>query len=251
MALSLDVETESVRTATTDPWTWSHTAGANAKAGVVFAGHGTESTDLITGEVTWGGVPMRRVVTAADTANEPGRAYLYFLGAGFLTGLQTISADLASATTTDIEFVSWSINARNDCEVIDFDSISENAANPTVTLQKQGREGYCLCGMYGGGAAPGGTLAAGNTAGPSEDQTAFYSQTCRETTIDSDAHTIGWSTLGTDDLAFVALALAEKIPRHPGINHQNPALLMQGWRRGLSGLWRRPEIWLPEGALAA
>jgi len=41
------------------------------------------------------------------------------------------------------------------------------------------------------------------------------------------------------------------VPRQPAINHAATALLMQGWRRSLSGLWRRPEIWLPDGALAA
>jgi hypothetical protein len=36
------------------------------------------------------------------------------------------------------------------------------------------------------------------------------------------------------------------VPRNPAINLQDPGLLMQGWRRSLSGLWQRPELWTPD-----
>lgn len=254
MTVALDVATESERTGTTDPHTHNHTSGASAKAGVLAAVHGTSNTDHVTGPVTWGGVPMTRIVRATDSTTEPGAAELWFVGRGFLTGLQTISADLASATTDDIHFVSWSINAVCDCEVIDFDSINDNVANPTVTLQKGGREGICLGALYSGGATPAGAtgIAAGNTAGPNFDMTAFYSDTLTETTVDNADHTIGWTTLGTDDVAFVALCVSERPARRPDTDHYNPALMMRALREG----WERrrgilvPRLWLPEGVVA-
>jgi len=212
MALGLNATiTESVRTATTDPYTFNYTPDATPRAIALSITHGTSSTDHVL-TVTYGGDSMSEIVRATDTATEAGASELWFLGTSIPTGTQTISVDLASATTDDIQFVVWSLTAAADCEVIDSDEINENAANPTVTLQKGGREGFCVCSMYGGGAAPGGTLAAGNTLGPTEDHTAFYSQTCYETTIDTADHTIGWSTLGTDDLAFVAMCIAEIVP---------------------------------------
>lgn len=210
MAIAFDAVVESVRTGTEDPYTWTHTPVGTPRAIIVAAVHGASSTDHVSA-VTYGGVSMTRIVRATDTQTEPGAAELWFLGASIPTGNQTVSADLASATTDDIQFVSWSYTAGADCEVIDSDSISENTASPTVLMSAGGREKASVCAMYGGGAAPGGTLATGNTLGPTEDLGAFMAQTCYETTPDNADHTIGWSNLASDDLAFVALAFAEVV----------------------------------------
>jgi hypothetical protein len=225
MAVDWDAtHTESIRTDTSDPYAFNYTPSGTPRAIILGAAHGVASTDHIVG-VTYGGVAMSRVVTATDTSTEPGRAYIYFLGRNIPTGLQSVSVDLASATGDDIHFVVASMTANSDTQVIDSDSISENAANPTVTLQKGGLTGGSWCIMYGGGAAPGGTLATGNTLDHTHDLTAFYSQACYETTIDNADHTIGWSTLGTDDLAFVACCIAEtEIP----IQAHAP-YISQGW----------------------
>jgi hypothetical protein len=63
--------------------------------------------------------------------------------------------------------------------------------------------------MYGGAGAPTGTLAAGNTLDHTHDLGNFMSQSCYETTVDASDHTIGWSTLAIEDLAFVAVAISE------------------------------------------
>lgn len=224
MTVAFGAEVENVRTGTTDPHTFAWDPGVVARAIILAAVHGVSLTDHIV-TVTFGAVSLVEIIRRTDTLTEPGAAELWFVGRDIPTGSQTFSIDLASATTDDIQFVAWALTATGDCEVIDSDGIAENAADPTVTLQKNGREGWCGCAMYGGAAAPGGTLAAGNTLGPTEDLTAFYAQTCRETDVDAADHTIGWSTLGSDDLAFVALCVAEIIPRYPAHNHQNPALV--------------------------
>jgi hypothetical protein len=224
MTVAFDAVVESVRTDTSDPMTWTHTPVGTPRAIVVAFTHGVSDTDHVL-TVTYGGINITERVRATDTTTEPGASELWFIGSGIPTGAQTISADHASGTTDDIQGVSWSLTALSDCEIIDSDSISQNAANPTLVMQKEGREGWCACAMYNGGAAPGGTLATGNTQGPNEDLTAFYADTCYETTVDAADHTIGWSTLGTDDLAIVALCVVEIIPRAPATNFQDPGVL--------------------------
>lgn len=199
------------RTDTSDPYNMAITVPANCRGIGVGLSHGTSSTDHVV-SVTFDGVTFTRIVRATDTTTEPGDAILYFGAKNtFTSGAGTLVVDLASATGDDIHINVWyaGSDASASLTVVDFDSISENAANPTATLQKGGRSGLCVCQMYGGGAAPGGTLAAGNTLDGTVDHTAFYSQACHETTIDTADHTIGWSTLAGDDLAFVAMCIAE------------------------------------------
>jgi len=49
-----------------------------------------------------------------------------------------------------------------------------------------------------------------------------------------------------------AAAAAPLVLEQGYVDHANPGLLMKGWiRERLSGLWRRPDIWLPDGSLVA
>jgi len=208
------------RTDTSDPYNMAITVPANTRGIAVGLSHGATVTDHIN-QITFDGVTFTRVIRATDTVTEFGDAILYFgakLGGTFTSGAGTLVVDLTSATGDDIHINVWyrGSDTSADLEVIDSEGISENAANPTVTLTKGGRSGSCVCQMYGGGAAPGGTLAAGNTLDGTADHTAFNSQACHETTIDTADHTIGWSTLTSDDLAFVACCIAEVIPGVPG-----------------------------------
>lgn len=214
MTVAFDVGNGSLRIDTSDPYTFNHTGRAEASGGiqgvVVAAMHGVTATNHVVG-ITYGGVALSKIVEATDTATEPGCASLWFVGSGLSGkgGLQTVSADLSSATGDDIHFHVWSLTGIGDIFVIDSDEINENAANPTNTLQSGGKTKFCMAAMYGGGAAPGGTLATGNSIGSTRDLGAFYSQTCHETTVDNADHTIGWSTLATDDLAFVSIAVSD------------------------------------------
>lgn len=209
--VGFDVATESVRTGTTDPHTFTHTPVAAPNGVVLAIVHGTESTDLVTGTVSYGGVAMTRIVTAADTVTEPGRAYLYFLGSGIPTGAQTVSADLASATATDIEFVCITLTTDDaaDLEVLDFDSISADAANPSVTLTYSSRVGLAVGALYGGGAAPTAFTPNANCQTVHDnDFGAFYAEIIRQTNAGSADFAIG-GTAATDDVAFVAAAFAK------------------------------------------
>lgn len=207
-AVAFDAAVESVRTGTTDPHTWTHTPTGTPRGIVVTAVHGTSSTDHVVG-VTYGGVALTRVRTAADTATEPGRADIWFLGAAIPTGNQTVSADLASATTDDIHFMSMSVTAAADTEVIDSDLLQENAADPSVTLQYGGRTALAFAALYGGGAAPTSFTPNANCGTVDDhDLGAFYAEVIRQTTAGSADFAIG-GTAASDDLAYVALAVSE------------------------------------------
>lgn len=208
MTVARAASAESERSATTDPWTFSYTPAGTPRGIAIGTSHGVTATNHVL-SITYGGVSLTKIVEATDTITEPGCASLWFLGASVPTGMQTISADIDSATDDNIHFVLWELSGAADLEVIDSDELNEDASNPTVTLQKAGRSGICLCIMYGGAAAPGGTLATGNTLDHTYDLGAFYSQSCWETTVDTADHTIGWSTLTIEDLALVAICVAE------------------------------------------
>lgn len=209
MTVARVASAESIRTATTDPYTFSY-AGGTPQGIAIAVVHGVSGTALVT-SVSYGGVPLDLIVEAADTTTEPGNAQIWFLGSGVPAGTQTVSADLTSASGTDVHFVVWELSGADDLEIVDSDLINDNVANPTVTLSASGRNKISLCAMYGGGAAPGGTLATGNTLDHTHDLGAFYSQTCYETTVSNANHTIGWSSLGTDDVALVAIAVSEVV----------------------------------------
>lgn len=207
-----DKATPSVRTGIQDPYTFSHAGAAADVNGVIVAVvHGTSSTDHVVA-VTYGGAALTRKQTNVDTATELGRADLWFLGdkSLILDGTQTVSVDLSSATTDDIHIVCMTLVGAGDLEVIDNDGIDENVANPTVTMNKAGRFALSFGALYGGGAAPGGTIQTGCQRVASNDFGAFYSDVLREDSPEPSDQAIGFSTLTSDDVAFAAIAVAAR-----------------------------------------
>lgn len=210
MAVALGTVAESVRTDTSDPYNFNFTPAATARGIAVAVVHGVSSTDHVTG-ITYGGVAMGRVVRATDTATELGAAELWFLGSGIPTGLQTISVNLASGTTDDLHIVVMSVTANADTEIVDFDSLSNNVANPSVTLQYGGRTCLSIAALYGGGAD--GTAFTPNancTTIHDHDLGAFFSEVIRQTTPGSADFAIG-GTASSDDVAYVAMAISEVV----------------------------------------
>lgn len=216
--IAVDAATESVRTGTTDPHTFSHTGAATINGVVLAVIHGTSSTDHVV-SATYGGVALSRINTAVDTATELGRADLWFVGTGLAGkgGTQTVSVDLASATTDDIEFVVVTLvtGSGRDVEVIDSDLLQENQADPSVTLQYGGRFAVAIAALYGGGAAPSSFTPNANCVEvASHDFGAFYGFVLRQTTPGTADFAIG-GTASSDDVAYVAAAFAQKPARAP------------------------------------
>lgn len=205
-----DTSSEAVRTDTSSPMTWSHPGAASGVKGVVVGFvHGTSATDHISA-VTYGGTAMTRSVRATDAATEPGAAELWFLGSSVPQGTQTVSAT-CGATTDDIHGFAWTINASTDLEVIDSDSVSGDAANPSVTLQTSSRRALAFGALYGGGAAPS-SFAANSSclAFQDHDLGAFYSVAVAQVENSTSDFAIG-GTAVSDDVAFAALSVAEVV----------------------------------------
>jgi hypothetical protein len=210
MAITFLNSVEVERTGTTNPQTWTHVPSGTAKAIVVAIVHGTSSTDHVSA-VTYGGVAMTRKIRATDTVTEPGAAELWFLGAGIPTGNQTVSASLNTNTTDDMHFVSMSFGAPGDTTAFVTGSVSENQADPSVTLAYGGRTAIAVAALYGGGATSAAFTPNGNCTTVQTfniGASAFYSSVIRQTTAGTADFAIG-GTAVSDDVAFVALALSE------------------------------------------
>jgi len=206
--------TESLRIDTSDPMTWSSFNAASPHGVVVLLAHGTESTDLVVG-VTYGTAVLQRCCTAVDTTTEPGRSYAYFWGSGIPTGVQTITVDLTSGTTTDIFGAAYSLDGAANLMVIDSDTRDNNAAaDPTIlTLQYAGRSSMAFAVCYSGVTANTTlTVHATSTKDSTTDLAGNF--TCgvqHQTTAGTADYSIQWGGVGVDDLAFATLAVTEVI----------------------------------------
>jgi hypothetical protein len=172
---------------------------------------------------------MSRITRAADTVTEPGAAELWFLGSGIPTGAQTVSVDLASATTDDIEFVCISLTTNDGgaVEVVSIGTpITTDQANPSLTLASKGKVALAIAALYGGGAAPSSFTPNANCVEvASEDLGAFYGFVLRQTTPSNADFAIG-GTASSDDVAYVAANFANaRRHRHSAAVGQDPAVV--------------------------
>lgn len=208
MAVAFDAVTESIRTATTDPYTFTHTPVGTPRGIVVFVIHGVQVIPHVTG-VTYGGVYMQHRTFAGDSVTEPGNVTSWWLGANIPTGAQTVSVDLSSGTGDDIAVYCFSITAATDTEVVDSGAVNENAANPSVTLRAFGRTCIAFAGLYGGGSD--GSVFTENancTTRGDHDFGNFYAEVMSQTTPSTSDFAIG-GTAVSDDVAFAALNMSE------------------------------------------
>lgn len=212
MAIAFDAATEAVRTGTTDPHTFDHTPSGTPRGVAVAVIYGGGTTDYVIG-VTYGGAALTRVVTITDDAGETGRSQLWFLGSSIPTGTQTVSVDLNTATTVDMHIVCVTLTADADTEVIDFGSIDEDRANPSVALTYGGRAALALAAHYYGGGSPS-TAGANCTLVHNHDLGAWGSTIIRQTTPGSADFTAAF-TAASDDCAMVAMAVAEVVGGEP------------------------------------
>lgn len=208
MTVTVDAATENVRTGTTSPQTFSHVGAASGVKGVVLAiVHGVSATDHVSA-ASYGGVAMTRIQRNTDTVSEPGAAEIWFLGASVPQGTQTVSYT-PGATTDDIHAVAITLLGAADLEVVDQDGVSENVANPSVTLQYGGRTCMAFAALYGGASVTTAFVENANcTRVHDHDLGAFYSVVCRQTTAGSADFAIG-GTATDDDVAYSAIAVSE------------------------------------------
>lgn len=210
MTVAFDAQTTSIRTATTDPYTFNHTGAATIRGVAVLVLNGTAATDEVN-TITYGGVTLTEIQQNTDTTTEPGNAQLWFVGKGLgaVGGTQTVSVDFTSATATDHQITVVTFTGSTDLEVIARGGITNDVANPSVTLSYQGRTAITIGGIYSGAAAPTNLTINGNmTAMGSNDMGNFVTRSDRQTTPGSSDFTYSY-TASTDDVAMVVAAISE------------------------------------------
>lgn len=209
MAIAFDTATKSVRTATTDPWEFSHTPIGVPRAIVLGSVNFTSDADQITG-VTYGGTAMTRIARAVDTAGEPTESSLWFLGDRVPTGTQTVSIDFSSATGDDFLFSCLSFTAGTTQVVVQDTDVREgDQSNPQVTLTTGGYS--CIAVFAFGGGLNDVSLytdVSGQTRDDENDSGNEVQIIGHQTTASTSDFTVGF-TSAADDVSLAAANLRE------------------------------------------
>lgn len=207
MTVAYDSLGGTIRTGTGSPTTWTHTPSGTPRAVMVAVIHGISTTDHCTA-VSYGGVPLSRVIRATDAAGEPGAAEWWLLGSGIPTGAQTVSATCGS-TTDDIALLSIAMTAAADTQVLVSDKVEGDASNPQLTLARGGVSGLGITAIYSGHNAPSSlTNLSGNSDVDEGDLGAFCYKINRQTTAGTADVAQGW-TATSEDVALVAMVISE------------------------------------------
>jgi len=213
MAVAFDAATASVRNGdTTDPWTFSHPPVGTPR-GVVLLISQKPATASDIDTITYGSASMSRVGSVySDTAGETGTSEIWFVGSSIPTGTQTVTINFVTTSPTDdYLFTCCTVTASADTEVIDSDGISENAANPSVTLSYSGKTAIAFATAFIGGADPANLAWNANMTGlGTADFGARAATSARQTTPGTADFDAG-GTMSTDDLAFAAVAISEVV----------------------------------------
>lgn len=212
MTVAFDSIAESAEFTTTTPHTFTGpTPVGTPRSVTVGIAWGTDSTDHITGAVTYGGVAMTRVDVSLTATTEPGGAVLYHLGAGIPAGAQTVSITHDGSAT-----VKWACcvldTAAGDTEIVVSDKTDGTLANPQLALDTGATSSLRRCILYSGVNAPGSATPLSGmeavAAANANDFGAFCAFMGLQTTASTGSFTIGY-TIASDDAALVAAAIQE------------------------------------------
>lgn len=210
MAIAHDAVTETpTGFTTTSPTAFNHTPGGTPRGVLVGITQSGNSVDRITG-VTYGGSAMTRIATAADTAGETGRTYVYGLFSSVPTGTQSVSITHDGNAVTKWAAV-VNVTAADDTEVVDTDVVQEDQADPPVSIDTGATTSLTYLWAHSGRGTPSSLIPNAAVTGLADHDYGNTIARCDvETALDSGARSLDYSTLGSvDDVAIVAVALAE------------------------------------------
>jgi hypothetical protein len=197
-------------TTTPDPFTFDHTPVGTPRGVIVLITINAEGgADGIT-SVTYGGVAMTRASPgfAQDTLSEPGSAYLYFLGSGIPTGVQTVSINHTAGSGVKIA-TCCTVTAAADTEIAAAGVISEDATNPQIALDSGADSALRYCVINSGHGVVGNVAPLSGMSAVSDiDHGSRIVRVDRQTTAGSGSFTIGY-TATIEDVAMCAAAIKE------------------------------------------
>jgi hypothetical protein len=213
-----------IRTGTENPFTFNAIGWINP-TGVVLSVAANDSGNQIAG-VTYGGQPMTEIVTADRVIGETGFTSLWFLK-NPPSGTQPFVITLTSATTTDFFFVGMALTSSFGLEVVDFDSLSGDLANPSVILSDpSGRPGISFATLFSGhdGSTSHAVLAGWGTMA-NHDYGTETVRVARQNARSTGDHPAGF-TATIEDTALVALRVAETVNQIVSVGRINRVALI-------------------------
>jgi len=216
MTVAFDAFTK-VSTATgtssgSEPLTGTHTPpgtprGVKAYVAQTNGGSGDEVS-----AVTYGGVAMSRVASAADTAGELQRVYAYFLGTGIPTGAQTVTVTYSGASATRILYC-ITVTAAADTEVDASNVAEEDQADPDITVATTASTNCFVSGVIASGLSTHTNLSAGTgyTELDLTDVGSNATHVQRRTSNSTGGNvSVLWDTAAiSDDVAAIGVAIKE------------------------------------------
>jgi hypothetical protein len=219
MAVAHDASSES-HTVTTGSvseasFTWNHTPTGAPAGALVFVFNLTSTTDTVT-SVTYGDRTMNAVSggRAVDTANEPGSCKAYFLS-GVPSSTQAVVVNRTN--NTDVMYATvQTFTALTEVATAGVVLVQENVtiAVQSVDDGSPGTNSVRYAGGFSGLQTPP-TAGSGSTLDQQIDTGAVCAQCAHETTAGAGARNVGFTSVTSDDAAYVHLAVIEA-PMKPG-----------------------------------
>lgn len=168
-------------------------------------------TDIISA-VSFGASAMARVAASFKNTGETGGVYVYFLGVSIPAGAQTVSC--TTSGTNQAQILTIGFTAAYDTEIVTSDATisSDSVADPSVTINPQGREGPAYIAFVSGQDAATGTAPTAGWSSLLETDAGtqiwgLYGYTLSTLGVTSLA--AGW-TQTAEDANAVAFHLSEK-----------------------------------------
>ena len=210
VAHSSDSESHTGTTGSTNQtsFSWTHTQTGTPQGVLVFV-HTISASNFIS-SVTYGGTALTRVTgaVAIDTAGEPGRTDMFFLGSGLGSGNQTITVNRTNNAT--IMYASAAtVTAGADVNVTGIQVLQNNQTLVELAIDdgSSGIDSLRYAAAYYGANSPA-SAGANSTQLTSIDLGSFGNSMVVENTAGQGARNVGFQG-GADDLAAVFVAVRE------------------------------------------
>lgn len=214
MAIGYDTFLRSLRTNTSDPYSFTYTPVGEPR-GILLWCYNIASTTQHISSATYGGVDMGS--TIFQGAFNGDALDVRFLGSGILPGAQTVSLDLSSGTTDDLEVMVLSVTANGNVEAVNVQNIQASVDDPSMTMSQGGRT--CMSFAYGAIniADPANVTENANMTSLQElDRGSYQLVLDRQTTAGSSDFVMSWTTSASSACLLSSIALSEILATAPG-----------------------------------
>lgn len=217
MAIAYDASTQASTSLGTSPFTFNHTPVGTPKGVFVFLSSANNRLDEVT-SITYGGVAMGAYRAGTwDTTGEIRTAQVWFLGSGIPTGTQTVSI-AHDGTATSKWFTCLTVTATGDTHLAGTGTgtAADDQANPSVTITGISGASYGAALLFSG--LPDTTSITAGSGMTMRQQVDFGANTGHlesSTSENASGNLVMGFTATTDDVAMVAIAIEEDLPRSP------------------------------------